>query len=749
MAVTLSLFAGAGQQFFDDNGNVLSGGKIYTYFAGTTTPATTYTSSTGAVAHANPIILNAAGRISPGGEIWLTVGIGYKFVVKTATDILVATYDNIPSSMQPPITNDASSVAYEQGYVASAGQFIIGATYRIVSIGTTDFTLIGASSNTVGSYFTATGAGTGTGTAKISQTVQYKLQQIVSVKDFGAVGDGVTDDTAAVHASFNYAIANTSAVFFPAGTYRVTSGYDHTTLTDLRIFGVSSSQGYTPRTTIKLDSTNPASYFMKIGGNYPSFAAADISFQCAQSVTDRRFFIYNGFNLTPTFTNVTFFNVEKPINFIEGCYCQSANITNVIFRSSGTIHSQVGGTGETNSLRCTLMELNNVYVEDIHPTTNTHKVVMDLTGIRSIVAINLLIECAIPDNTWIPLVISNPYDSGFRQYPTAMLNSLHIETPVTGGGAPVLSVQIKDGYTQINNLMTLSGGKIYVNTRSTVDITGASFATSYNPLTSYFSLQDQYSRVILNDCLYRVAGDALTNTSYTLNNCVFVRDGAAISLLSASTSISNTLPTVLYQWDGGYVDTGKAILSSSPSTYTISTDAAYGRKIVFSSNSSFNFSAKTANLKKGTQVTPVALIKLPTFTGGTFEILWLENTSVIGGAEVYDAAYSGKIISVVVPFALTADGLTSCGFRLGNAASGVSGNIELYGYTQYIGNAVPKYPFYNYPANIQTYASAVPTTGTWARGDIVINSSPTTGQPRGWTCTVAGTPGTWVSQGNL
>jgi hypothetical protein len=46
-----------------------------------------------------------------------------------------------------------------------AGSFEIGKNYTIDSIGTTDFTLIGASSNTVGEVFTATGAGSGTGTA--------------------------------------------------------------------------------------------------------------------------------------------------------------------------------------------------------------------------------------------------------------------------------------------------------------------------------------------------------------------------------------------------------------------------------------------------------------------------------------------------------------------------------------------------------------------------------------------------------
>lgn len=95
--VFLSLFGGAGAQFFDNNGVILSGGKIYTYAAGTTTPAVTYTSASGVTPHANPIILDSAGRV-PGGEIWLLAGAGYKFVLETSTGVLIGTYDNIGSA---------------------------------------------------------------------------------------------------------------------------------------------------------------------------------------------------------------------------------------------------------------------------------------------------------------------------------------------------------------------------------------------------------------------------------------------------------------------------------------------------------------------------------------------------------------------------------------------------------------------------------------------------------------------------
>jgi hypothetical protein len=97
MAVSLSLLGGAGAQFFTNNGVPLAGGLIYTYAAGTTTPVATYTSSSGATPHANPIVLDSGGRVAS-GEIWLTTTTVYKFVLKTSANVTIATYDNVGGS---------------------------------------------------------------------------------------------------------------------------------------------------------------------------------------------------------------------------------------------------------------------------------------------------------------------------------------------------------------------------------------------------------------------------------------------------------------------------------------------------------------------------------------------------------------------------------------------------------------------------------------------------------------------------
>jgi hypothetical protein len=179
MSVNLSLFAGAGWQFFDNNGVPLAGGLLYTYAAGTTTPLATYTTSAGNIANTNPIVLDSAGRVP--NEIWLTSTLAYKFLLKTSTGTQIASYDNISGGV------DSASLA------ASSGSSLIG--------------------------FIQSGAGA------VAETVQTKLREIISVKDFGAVGNGSADDTAAVQAAFTAANGATysKTVFFPAGTYLINS----------------------------------------------------------------------------------------------------------------------------------------------------------------------------------------------------------------------------------------------------------------------------------------------------------------------------------------------------------------------------------------------------------------------------------------------------------------------------------------------------------------------------------------------
>lgn len=136
MSINISYFAGAGAQFFDDNGTPLVGGLIYVYSAGTTTPATTYTTIAGNVNNTNPIVLDAAGRTP--NEIWLNGGVLYKFVVKTALGVTIGTYDNIPAVDDPTINSNLITVTGTNTLIGTATPSVTaystGDTYSFIVV---------------------------------------------------------------------------------------------------------------------------------------------------------------------------------------------------------------------------------------------------------------------------------------------------------------------------------------------------------------------------------------------------------------------------------------------------------------------------------------------------------------------------------------------------------------------------------------------------------------------------------------
>ena len=95
-------------QFFDLNGAPLSGGLLYTYAAGTTTPLASYTDSTGLIANTNPIVLDSRGE----ANVWLSGAI-YKFALYTSAGVLIWTVDNINgSTFASNATGDGTTTAF-------------------------------------------------------------------------------------------------------------------------------------------------------------------------------------------------------------------------------------------------------------------------------------------------------------------------------------------------------------------------------------------------------------------------------------------------------------------------------------------------------------------------------------------------------------------------------------------------------------------------------------------------------------
>jgi hypothetical protein len=160
-------------QFLNSNGQPLAGGFVYTFAAGTTTPQATYTDATGMTANANPIVLDSGGF----ANIWIGANT-YKLVVQNSAGVQQWVADNVTDT----------TFFYIQHLKSISDSASL--TFKLAS--------------------NPTGA--------VQRTLQSKVGDLVSVKDFGAAGDGVTDDTASWQAALNSGLA----LWCPAGTYLVT-----------------------------------------------------------------------------------------------------------------------------------------------------------------------------------------------------------------------------------------------------------------------------------------------------------------------------------------------------------------------------------------------------------------------------------------------------------------------------------------------------------------------------------------------
>jgi hypothetical protein len=270
MAVNLSPVGGVAAQFFTNTGAVLTGGKLFTYLAGTTTPAVAYTSSQGTTPWTNPIVLDAAGRVSGSGEIWLTDGIIYKFVLKDSNDVLIATYDNITginsnsvayTNQQEIVTATAGqtvfnlSISYQPGtnslsvFVDGVNQYGPGAQYAYTETDSDTVTFVSGLHVGAEVKFTTTqqqGAGAVDSsqvtydppfTGSVATNVEAKLAQYMSTNDFADIDPtGVIDSTTGLQAAIDAAIAANQDLLINAGTYKITDTLTVTN-TSIRIFG--------------------------------------------------------------------------------------------------------------------------------------------------------------------------------------------------------------------------------------------------------------------------------------------------------------------------------------------------------------------------------------------------------------------------------------------------------------------------------------------------------------------------------
>lgn len=230
-----SALIGAKFRAWANDGTPLAFGKVYTYKTGTTVPKVTYTTEAQTTPNANPVILNASGY----ADIYLDGS--YKIVVKDAYDVEIHTTDPVsdPSNVgasatlrnadtiqdllaiNPAVISSVLVIDYHGDVTGGGGNFVWDATavkntHNGGTIIDPDVTYPTNWTNQAQLAVWFNGSANVTTGCWIR-----KLEGDINPRMFGAKGDGVTDDSAAIGDAIAAVItAGGGILYFPAGKYK-------------------------------------------------------------------------------------------------------------------------------------------------------------------------------------------------------------------------------------------------------------------------------------------------------------------------------------------------------------------------------------------------------------------------------------------------------------------------------------------------------------------------------------------------
>lgn len=196
MATTLTRIDILALGLRDSSGNVVNGGKVRFYNPGTLVAATVYQDATGSTPFSQPVTLNSVGQAT----VYTLAAV--RMIAKDSTE--TTTY-----------YDDVVNLVRERTVYVTHPDFNAGAETNLYSVLTTIAAATDADSQNYKESASAT-------TRVLSE---WLGELVVSIKDFGAVGDDSTDDTSAIQAAHDRVADGRAGgiILIPKGTYKITS----------------------------------------------------------------------------------------------------------------------------------------------------------------------------------------------------------------------------------------------------------------------------------------------------------------------------------------------------------------------------------------------------------------------------------------------------------------------------------------------------------------------------------------------
>ncbi|HET8695750.1 MAG TPA: hypothetical protein VFM33_13845 [Aquabacterium sp.] len=315
----------------------------------------------------------------------------------------------------------------------------------------------------------------------------------------------------------------------------------------------------------------------------------------------------------------------------------------------------------------------------------------------------------------------------------------------------------------------LAAGNVHGSCINIINGANTDGAESHADNVGGLNIEGVYAENTNTDCLWRLGGSGdgnirgvrvvgcfLKTASYAIK-CVNAVDGLEVgpNFLAAITSAEVKMSSDIYglrHKTGTYA----GCFGNGPGPVALAF-----RSVAINSVQFGNISIESDGITKGSQDTATALTKY--YPGGVFRsgAVVTRSTSSASCA-FYTSPATGKagtVASNVFTFTTKSDCYSfNGGDRIVTAPAGatyvrsvdyVNGTMVLDGGTTANGAATVSQQSVTLRSETTTYSGAAPASGSWNQGDHAVNGTSTVGQPKGWYCTASGTPGTWVSEGNL